>query len=164
MNYKIRKIRKDDYKKVAQVVTMSWNETYKDIVPKWFLDELKKNEEERANQILVDFENNNYLVLEVNKEVVGFVWYGIATDEDYKNHGEIKALYIIKKYQGNGYGKELFKEAVKELKKMKFDKMIISCLKKNPANEFYKHMGGIYLKDGEFKKLKLPENIYYFNI
>ena len=47
---------------------------------------------------------------------------------------------------------------------MKFDKMIISCLKKNPANEFYKHMGGIYLKDGEFKKLKLPENIYYFNI
>ena len=78
MNYKIRKIRKDDYKKVAQVVTMSWNETYKDIVPKWFLDELKKNEEERANQMLVDFENNNYLVLEVNKEVVGFVWYGIS--------------------------------------------------------------------------------------
>ena len=164
MNYKIRKIKKDDCKNISHVVTISWNETYKDIVPKWFLDELKKNEEERANQMFVDFENNNYLVLEVNKEVVGFVWYGIAADEDYKNYGEIKALYIIKKYQGNGYGKELFKEAVKELKKMKFDKMIISCLKENPTNEFYKHMGGIYLKDGEFKKLKLPENIYYFNI
>ena len=60
MNYKIRKIKKDDCKNISHVVTISWNETYKDIVPKWFLDELKKNEEERANQMFVDFENNNY--------------------------------------------------------------------------------------------------------
>ncbi len=163
MNYEIRKIKKDDCKSVSHVVTISWNETYKKIVPKWFLDELKKNEKERANQMLVDFENNNYLVLEINGEVVGFVWYGKASD-DYKNYGEIKALYIIKKYQGNGFGKKLVNEAIKELKQMNFNKMIISCLKENPTNEFYKHMGGIYLKDREFKRLKLLENIYYFDI
>ena len=33
-----------------------------------FIEVLKKNEEERANQMLVDFENNNYLFLEVNKD------------------------------------------------------------------------------------------------
>lgn len=40
--------------------------------------------------------------------------------------------------------------------------MVIACLKGNPANEFYKHIGGVYTKDGFYKRLSLPENIYYF--
>ena len=54
--------------------------------------------------------------------------------------------------------------ATKELKEMGFDKMIIACLKGNPSNEFYKHIGGVYIKDGEYKRLHLPENIYYYDI
>ena len=42
------------------------------------------------------------------------------------------------------------------------DKIIIACLKGNPSNEFYKHMGGVHIKDGEYKRLKLPENIYLY--
>ena len=47
---------------------------------------------------------------------------------------------------------------------MKFDKMIIVCLKGNPSNEFYKHIGGKYIKDGEYKRIHLEENINYFDI
>lgn len=85
-------------------------------------------------------------------------------DEEYDNCGEIFALYILKEHKGNGYGKKLVEAATKELKEMGFDKMIIACLKGNPSNEFYKHIGGEYIKDREYKRLHLPENIYYYDI
>ena len=165
MEYIIRKKERKDCFEIAHIVTISWNETYKGIVPDWFLEELKTNEKERASKSYSQFNENenNILVLEVNNKIVGFTGYGKSDDSEYANSGEIFALYIINKYHGNGYGRELIKEAIKELKKMNFDKMIIGCLKGNPSNEFYKHMGGIYIKDRVFKKLNLPENVYYYD-
>lgn len=164
MNYIIRKRTKEDCKKIANIVTIAWNETYKSIVPDWFLDELKRNENERATKSYNKFDenNNNQLVLEVNKEVVGFVKYGASSDKDYQNCGEIIALYILSKYKGNGFGRKLVEEAKKELKRLGFDKMIIACLKGNPSNEFYKHIGGVYVKDGKYERLNLDENIYLY--
>ena len=76
---------------------------------------------------------------------------------------EIFALYIINKYKGKGYGRKLVEAVKKELKSMGYNKMIIACLKGNPSNEFYKHIGGIHIKDGLYKRLQLPENVYYFD-
>ncbi len=162
--YNIRRRQKEDCFAIAHVVTVGWNETYKGIVPDWFLEELKTNEQERANRMLNNFneENNHQFVLEIDNNIVGFVNFGLAEDPEYSNCGEIIALYIISKYKGHGYGKELVNTAIKELKEMGCDKMIIACLKGNPSNEFYKHIGGVYVKDGVFKRLNLPENIYYF--
>ena len=165
MKYLIRKRTKEDCKAIAHIVTIGWNETYKGIVPDWFLKELINNEELRAKKIYDEFDinNNNQLVLEVDDEVVGFANFGVSNDEEFKNCGEILALYIIGKYKGNGFGKKLVEESAKELKLLGFDKMIIACLKGNPSNEFYKHIGGIYIKDGVYKRLDLPENVYYFD-
>lgn len=165
MEYIIRKREKKDCLEIAHVVTVTWNETYKGIVPDWFLEELKVNEKERAYKSYSQFNENenNTLVLEVNNKIVGFTSYGKSDDNEYANCGEIFALYIIKKYQGNGYGRKLIIEAIKELKKMNYNKMIIGCLKGNPSNEFYKHMGGIYVKNRLFQRLGLPENIYYYD-
>lgn len=165
MKYFIRKRTKEDCKDIANIVTLSWNKTYKGIVPDWFLEELKNNEEERANISYHNFDekNNNQLVLEVDKKVVGFVNYGQSSDPDYPNCGEIIALYILSKYQGYGLGRLLVEEAKKELKKLGYNQMIIACLKGNPTNTFYEHIGGIYVKDGMYKRLQLPENIYYYD-
>ena len=166
MNYLIRKMKRDDSKAVAHVVTISWNEAYKGIVSDKDLKELYDNEEERAIKTYEYFdENNNHkLVLEVDSEVVGFVHYGKANDKEFDNCGEIIALYIIAKYKGFGFGRKLVDAAIKELKNDGFDKMIIACLKGNPSNEFYKHIGGKYIKDGLYERLQLPENIYYYDI
>ena len=160
-NYLIREKEQKDCKGIAHVVTISWNETYKGIVPNWFLEELKNNENERS-QMSYEIDNNYQLVLEVDNEIVGFVNYGISEDKEFNNCGEIYALYIVSKYKGNGYGRKLVEEAIKKLKQLGCDKMIIACLKGNPSNEFYKHIGGKYLKDGVWKRLNLPENIYYY--
>ena len=164
MKYLIRRREKNDCAAVASVVTIAWNETYRGIVPDWFLEELKNNESERAKKTFDEFDinNNNQLVLEVDNRVVGFVNYGKSDDESYNNCGEIFALYIIGKYKGNGFGRKLVEEAKKELKLLGFDKMIIACLKGNPSNEFYKHIGGVYVKEGLYKRLNLPENIYFY--
>ena len=164
--YRIRRRQRKDCFRLAQVVAEAWNETYKGLVPDWFLEELNNNVEERGTKSYNEYNesDNNKFVLEVDGEIVGFTNFGPTTDEELNNYGEIFALYVLKEYKGNGYGKKLVETATQELKKMGFDKMIIACLKGNPSNEFYKHIGGKYLKDGEYKRLHLPENIYYFDI
>jgi GNAT superfamily N-acetyltransferase len=164
MEYLIRRRIKNDCKQIAHIVTVAWNETYKGLVPEWFLEQLKNNENERAEKSYNEFDktNNNQLVLEVDNKVVGFVNYGKSHDEEFSDCGEIYALYIIGDYQGNGLGKKLVEEAKIELKRLGFNKMIISCLKGNISNEFYKHIGGKYIKEGIYQRLNIPENIYYF--
>ena len=166
MNYNIRKMTKEDCQAVSHVITIAWNETYRGIVPDDFLDNLYLNEEERTNNSYNSFneQDNHQYVLEVSNKVVGFMSVGQSAELDYRNCGEIQALYIINGYKGNGYGKKLIEAGISELKNMNFDKMIIGCLVGNPSNEFYKHIGGKYVKDGVFEKLNLPENIYYYEI
>ena len=166
MDYLIRKREKKDCKDIAHVVTIAWNETYKGIVPEWFLEKLKDNEDERAQMSYEKFDinDNHQLVLEIDNEVVGFINFGLSEDNQFENCGEIFALYIIEKYKGNGFGRKLVEAAIKELKQLECNTMIIECLKGNPSNEFYKHIGGKYIKDGIFKRLNLPENIYYYEI
>lgn len=164
MNYIIRRLEKEDCPKVAHVVTVAWNETYQGIVPKEFLDELKVNEKERSEKAINKYkEDNTTLVLEVDNEVVGFAFYSKSNNKDFPDCGEIYALYILEKYHGNGLGRKLVEEAKKRLKKMKFNKMIICCLRDNlNANAFYEHIGGKYVKDGVYERLNLPEKIYYY--
>lgn len=164
MKYIIRKGIINDSYQIAHVIAISWNETYQNIVPEWFLNELKEHEEEFGKRLYDNYDKDKRLVLEIDNKIVGFIRYGKANDKDFTNCGEIIAFYIIKKYQGNGYGRKLFELAKDELKKDGFDKMIISCLKGNPTNEFYKHMGGKYIKDGLFERLNLKENIYLYKL
>ena len=165
MNYIIRKKERKDCADVAHVVTVAWNETYKGIVADDFLEGLYLNEEQRAINSYNKFdENDNHqYVLEVDGKVIGFINVGSTDEKGYDNCGELHAIYIINGYKGNGYGKKLINIGIEELKKMGYNKMIIGCLEGNPSNEFYKHIGGKFIKKRVFEKLNLPENVYYFD-
>ena len=56
MNYKIRRRQREDCARIAHVVTVAWNETYKGIVPDWFLEELKTNEPDRAKKTYDEYD------------------------------------------------------------------------------------------------------------
>ena len=79
-----------------------------------------------------------------------------------RNDGEIYSLYIINGYKGYGYGKKLMKVGINELREIGCNKMLIGCLQGNPSNEFYKHIGGKFIKTRFFQKLDLIENVYFF--
>ena len=72
---------------------------------------------------------------------------------------------MIKKYKGNGLGRKLTEIGIDELKKLGCTKMIIGCLDGNPSNEYYKHIGGKFIKTRTFKlpNQELPENVYYYD-
>ena len=166
MKYTIRKEKKEDCMGVSHVITIAWNETYKEIVSDEILNNMYKNEKDRAQRAYGNYneEENNQYVLEVDDEVVGFINIGKSYIDGFDGCGELYALYIIGKYKGFGFGKMLLNKAKEELKKMGYDKMVIGCLDKNPSNEFYKHMGGKYVKTHIFEKLNLDENLYLFDI
>lgn len=165
MEYIIRRKEKEDCFQIAHITTITWNETYKGIVDDKILNDLYINEQKRAINSYNKFdENNNHsFVLEINKKIVGFVKVGKSNDEDYPSYAQIQAIYILKAYKGKGYGKKLIETAKMEIRNMGYDKMIIGCLEGNPSNNFYTHIGGKLIKKSIFKKLNLPENIYYFD-
>ena len=166
ISYIIRKKERKDCKDIAHIVTVVWNETYKGIVPDEFLNNLYTNEEQRAIDLFNNFdeENNHQFVLEVDNKVVGFVNVGITDDTSYSKCGEIYSLYIINGYKGYGYGKKLIKVGINELREIGCNKMLIGCLQGNPSNEFYKHIGGKFIKTRVFQKLNLIENVYFLKI
>ena len=167
MSLLVRKSRKSDCESLAHITTVSWNETYPNIVSDEFLKSLYETESVRAEKSKEQFDskNNHKYVLEIDKKIVGFVDVCPATIS-IKNSGEIKALYLLKDYQKNGYGKLLFKKGVEEIRKMGFQGMIISCLEGNPTNDFYEYMGGKLIDKRLFKlpNQELSENIYYFDL
>ncbi len=162
----IRRQEKNDCSGIAHVVTLAWNEAYKDIVSRDFLDNLYVTEHDRADEAYKKFNKryNHQFVLDDNGEVVGFVNVGRAFDEEFDGYGEIFALYIINGYKNKGYGEELFKTGISELKDMGFDKVIVGCLENNPSNEFYKHLGGKFIKKRMFEKINIMENVYEFDV
>ena len=163
MNSVIRLETIEDIKVVRHIVTKAWQETYKGIIPNWYLNDLPNQENEKIKKDTEKFLSHEYktYVLEVNDEIVGFARFGKSHE---KGYGEIFAIYILSKYQGFGFGKELVKRCFNDLKKEGFSKVLIACLKENPTNEFYIHIGGKYFKDGIYEKLNLKENIYVFDI
>ncbi len=168
MEYIIRRKEQKDCYDVAHVVTVAWQETYRGIVNDEFLDNLPNTEKERGEKSFNNFdENDNHqFVLEIDGKVVGFVNVGITDDEEYKNQGEIFALYMIKKYKGNGFGRKLTEIGIEELKKLGCTKMLIGCLDGNKSNDFYKHLGGKLIDTRIFKNTgeDLKENVYLFKI
>ncbi len=165
MDYIIRKKERKDCRGVAHVVTVAWNETYRKIVPDEFVDSLYKNEEERGKDSFDKFDtkSNHQYILEVDNKIVGFINVGSTDETEFTNCGEIHAIYIINGYKGYGFGKKLINAGINELKNMGYDKMIIGCLAGNKSNDFYKHIGGSFIKTRIFEKLQLPENVYYFD-
>lgn len=166
MNIREEKI--NDIEEVVKLISVCWQQSYKGIINNEFLNNLSYNENERIERSKKNFEIDNVkkLVILDNDKIIGIINIGQSKKEKYREYGEILALYVLNDYKGQGLGKKLFLEGIKELKLLGYNKMIISCIKENPSNEFYKHMGGIKIDECEFilPNQKLIENIYYYEI
>lgn len=162
MDYVIRRRERKDCEAIAKLITVCWNDTYRGLVSDDFLDGLYKNEENRIKNSYDNFdENDNHqFVLEVDEKIVG--WMNVGDSEEGEEYGEIHAIYILSEYKGFGYGRKLVEEGINEIKSMGFKKMIIGCLDGNSSNEFYKHIGGKFIKQRMFERLGMLENVYLF--
>lgn len=163
MEINIRKSYISDAETIAKINVSSWQQTYKDIFPKYFLDSLSSKES--LKKIILNIEkniknDNNYLVAELNNEVVGFCKIGKSRKENYENYGEIIALYVKNEELKKGIGNKLFVTANNLLKEI-YKNNIVCCLKENKSNNFYKKMGCVLIGECDFN---LNNNIYKENL
>lgn len=90
--------------------------------------------------------DDNCLVAEIDKEVVGAVWCRIFR-EDFKGYGFVDdtipelSISVLKSYRGKGVGRQLMNEMLKLLSEEDYEKVSLSVQKENYAAELYKSLG-----------------------
>lgn len=169
-NYVIEKMNENNALDYARVNALAWLQSYKDIVDEDYLKSINTEEKiQKTSEILKENleDGSRRFLLKVNDEYVGILRVRKTKYSKYSECGELGALYLLDSVKGYGFGKVLFLKAVKELKEMKYNSMIVGCLQDNPANEFYKHMKGKLVNTNLLtlpNKQQIIENLYYYDI
>lgn len=167
MNYVFEIMSQANAMEYAKINIKSWVESYTNIVDEDYLkgintiDELEKMKAALINNLK---DGSLRYLLKVNNEYVGIFRVRKTKYEGFEDYGELGSLYLLNKVKKNGYGRIMFDRAKRELSQMGYDKMIVGCLEENPSNNFYIHMGGVFLKKNLIRVggQDLNEKIYIF--
>ncbi|MDM5453366.1 GNAT family N-acetyltransferase [Peribacillus simplex] len=140
---KIRRAIEEDVNGIANVHINSWHTTYKGILPDQYLSSLNL-EARRKNWLrnLKMLHNATFVAENAHREIIGFAAGGPEQTNDPHIQGEVYAVYILKEYQRQGFGRKMIKAVIHELIKMEHKNLIIWALKDNPSCGFYKALGG----------------------
>lgn len=143
----IRPATADDAAAIAHVHVESWRSTYRGLMPDAVLDGLSVERRTAFWRSVMERAKNQFVfVTEDEGRIVGFVNGGLEQEADPHYTGELYALYLLKDYQGYGYGKALFEETVRTFLERGHTAMLLWVLSTNPSRGFYGAMGGRYLK------------------
>jgi ribosomal protein S18 acetylase RimI-like enzyme len=157
-NYKIRKIKPDDFLDLHQIYFLAWLNTYpneefnitaEDIVYKYEQRLMPEKIEESKKKIAQTKENELKLLLEYNKKVVA-----LCNVVKNKGYNQLQSIYVLPEYQGLGIGGCIWLEAEKFLDPYK--KTIVRVTSyNNKAINFYEKLGfkstGKIFKEDKFK-------------
>ncbi|MDE6261040.1 MAG: GNAT family N-acetyltransferase [Oscillospiraceae bacterium] len=114
----------------------SWHETYPGLIDADYLEGITL---EKCTAIARRWPDN-ILVAKDGERVIGFVGCGAYRDETLPGHGEVFAIYVLKKYQGQKVGYELMNAAFERLSD--YQKIAVWVLKGNDrAIRFYERYG-----------------------
>lgn len=163
----IRKAKSSDAKDIINVNVKTWCTTYKGIIPDSILQHKLDTMDESIKKCEETVEKkDNVLVAEYDNKVVGIVSYGKAKVVDDDMSGEIYSIYVLDEYQGKKIGKELFLAAKDILIQKGYNKIVLTCIKQNPSNAFYKKMGGNVIDKvvSNIGGAEIEENLIEFNI
>lgn len=114
----------------------SWQETYAGLVDPGFLAGLSLEKQIAAAHGRPD----NIIVAKDGENVIGFTAYGPCRDEDLPGWGEVRAIYVLRAYQGQKVGRRLMEAALEQL--ADYPRIALWVLKGNEkAVRFYERCG-----------------------
>ena len=133
----------DDVEGMARVSVDTWRLTYKDILPKAYLERLRlvRQENQRSRMMHAPGVYHFVAIEPAAGEVVGYVSCG-PTRNGGSAPGEIYELYVQNGYQGRGLGRRLFRAAMDRLARDGHERMVVWVLDENPNFAFYPRVGG----------------------
>ncbi|MGG3662507.1 N-acetyltransferase family protein [Bacillus gobiensis] len=143
MNTIIRQAKQKDITKIREVAEITWNYTYKELIPEEIQYKfLKKAYSDEALEKRV--EGSLFLVAQKDKEIIAFANF-FNMDEN----AELAAIYVLPELQGVGIGTLLLNEGVFNLGK-KTKRLYVDVEKGNESGEnFYKSKGFKVVKEFE---------------
>lgn len=152
MNIRLASI--SDVEGIACVHLESWRTTYDGIISSSFLTNLTL--EGRKINWNWTFNNLNkdevIFVLEDSQgKIVGFINGGKNRDTELIFEAEIYAIYLLKEYQGQGFGRFLTLKFLEYLKSKEYKTLLVWVLEENPAVQFYKSLDGEYITEKDIK-------------
>lgn len=148
----IRKTEESDHSEIAQLSIQVWQESYKDILEKKFLDSLSYEERLHGRYHWFSAPNKFSIVAIMENKIIGFCDFGVSRQPDISK-GEIYAIYLLAEYQRQGIGLLLITKAMQKLQEHHLTPYSVVTLEKNvQAQNFYK-------KSGFFSVGKIMSNI-----
>lgn len=147
---------------MAKVHVDTWRTAYPGIVSSEFLSGLSYERSERGWRAAIEGrpgEQYIYVANEGAENIFGFVAAGAIREVLVPFDCEIYALYVLKEYQGMGYGRKLMAVAAQRLKVEGYSSMMLWVLAENATRRFYEHLGGLQIAEQEIEigGTSLPE-------
>ena len=147
----LRQLTLEDAPAIARVQALSWQATYRGMVPDEYLDAIDVDawaERHRGN-MLDDPEGFVSYVAEADGEIVGWALGGPNRDQAMIYAAELFTIYLLPGYERRGIGRMLMKAVARSLVSLGFESMIVWVLTDNrAAREFYEALGGVYVVRG----------------
>ncbi len=144
---------------IAHVHVISWQETYRGLVPDGVFDTLTLERRLMHWRHSLETEDDPYhlsLVAVADDQVIGFANYGREREGDMDYLGELYAVYVLKDYHGMGIGRALVQKAAIGLHDLEISSMLVWALSTNPYRKFYERMGGVFLRE---KPIQIGDSI-----
>lgn len=140
----VRPARTQDAGEIANCHLNSWREIYQGLIPKDFLDELPLSFKRRQDFWREHISSGASYVIVAESEqhgVVGFINVGDSRENFFSEYGELRALYLLRKYQDRGIGKKLLQLGFSQLESKGFTSAYCWVLEGNPTIKFYEKTG-----------------------
>ena len=117
---------KDDRMEISKIYEESWKFAYRGIIPQDYLNSIQEGQW----AINLDNPNRKTLVCIDNGRIVGTSSFSESRFERFLGFGEIISIYLLPHYIGKGYGRNLLKSAIVELRKQGHENIFYGFLKK----------------------------------
>ncbi len=164
--YKVRLASPNDAEDMTWIHVQSWKTNYKGIISQKYLDSINYEELLINRKEVLEKGIGFHLVSIYQEKVVGFCEAGFSilretrksSIENRIEKGEVYSIYVRDEHQGQGVGRELFKQALFWLKKKELSPVIVWTLKENQkARAFYESQGGKLI---EVMEVCIGEELY----
>ncbi len=136
---------------IAEIHVAAWRETYRGLLPSSLLDGLETSEKRALWQevlsLAADRDDLAVCVAEMGGERVGFASMRPQPDDGLRSAGygaEVSALYVLKRAQGCGLGRELMRWLAVRMAAAGLGGVALWVLESNKgARGFYEALGGV---------------------
>lgn len=148
----IRPARLEDAAAIARAHVLSWQHTYRGVVPQAYLDALSVQAKTEEWVTRLQAPQRIVHVAEVGGNAVGFAAGGKQRSEIPGYTAELFAVYLLPEHQGRMLGRALVEATARDLATQSHAAMLAWVLARNPgARRFYERLGAHELTAKSFE-------------